>query len=319
MVKIVIAAASSQLANEIIDKLVETKKHKIIGLVRKDPSAYRSLPGVTWVQTDYQDKAELVRLLQGVETVFSFFPVHFDKGNAIQKRLIDASVEAGVKRFAPSEWATGVKLANATDAMPWYAGKLEVAEYLEQINKDKKVLEYSRFQIGAFMNYLAHPHKTTNHVSGLTFAFDFSRQKAVAIEGFEDAVLTWTSVQDIAGVVARAVEYEGEWPAVGGISGSPMTIGQMLKLGESIGKPFEVEWLKLQDLEAELQAPQPADADLDIHNSSPEKLDAFLKWATRAILVAVTRGAYHISDEWNKLLPDYKFTQVEDLVREHWA
>lgn len=190
------------------------------------------------------------------------------------------------------------------------------------------------------MNYLAHPHKTTNHVSGLTFAFDFSGQKAVAIEGFEDAVLTWTSVQDIAGVVARAVEYEGEWPAVGGISGSPMTIGQMLRLGESIGmypsfhsnanrtksltaqltgKPFEVEWLKLQDLEAELKAPQPVDADLDIHNSSPEKLDAFLKWATRAILVAVTRGAYHISDEWNKLLPDYKFTQVEDLVREHWA
>lgn len=36
-------------------------------------------------------------------------------------------------------FCSGVKLANATDAMPWYAPKLEVAQYLEQINKDKKV------------------------------------------------------------------------------------------------------------------------------------------------------------------------------------
>lgn len=58
------------------------------------------------MQTTYEDKAELVRLFKGVETVLSFSPVHLDVGNVAQKRLIDAAVEAGVKRFAPSEWAT---------------------------------------------------------------------------------------------------------------------------------------------------------------------------------------------------------------------
>ena len=94
------------------------------------------------------------------------------------------------------------------------------------------------------MNYLAHPHKTASHVASLPFAFDFSSQHAVVLEGSEDAVLTWTAVQDIAGVVARAIEYKGEWPAVGGIAGSPMTIGSMLKLGESIGKLFSPRTFK---------------------------------------------------------------------------
>jgi hypothetical protein len=47
-------------------------------------------------------------VLQGVHTVLSFISTHLDQeGTAnIQKRLIDASVQAGVKRFAPSEWAS---------------------------------------------------------------------------------------------------------------------------------------------------------------------------------------------------------------------
>lgn len=72
----------------------------------QDPSQFRSLPGVRWVQTDYQDKAELAQLLKGIHTVLSFIAAHLDPENQAQKNLIDASVEAGVTRFAPSEWST---------------------------------------------------------------------------------------------------------------------------------------------------------------------------------------------------------------------
>lgn len=37
---------------------------------------------------------------------------------------------------------SGVKLEENLDAMPWYAGKVEVANYLKEINKDKKVLTW---------------------------------------------------------------------------------------------------------------------------------------------------------------------------------
>ena len=62
-------------------------------------------PGLKLVQIkDYSDKAELVAALRGVHTVLSFV-TQDDPENTAQKTLIDASVEAGVKRFAPSEWA----------------------------------------------------------------------------------------------------------------------------------------------------------------------------------------------------------------------
>ncbi|KAI4861842.1 NAD(P)-binding protein [Hypoxylon rubiginosum] len=315
MVKIALAGASGQLAREIIDALVATQKHEIIGL---DPAPLPSLPGVTWVKTTYEDKSELVRLLQGVETVMCFFPVHFDPGSATQKRLIDAAVEAGVKRYAPSEWATGTKLETSLDGIPWYAGKVEITRYLEDLNKEKKVIEYTRFQVGAFMNYLGHPHKTSEHVKTLSFLFDFEKQRATLVKDRLDDVVVWTTVQDIAGVVARAVEYEGEWPAIGGITGTRLTVREMLQIGEAIGKPFTIDWLKLEDIEAE-ERDMGSFADFDLHTASPEVVEAFLNMALKGILLGISRGAYDITDEWNKILPDYKFTQVEDFLKKVWG
>lgn len=46
--------------------------------------------------------------------------------------------------------------------------------------------------------------------------------------------MTLTTAQDIAGVVARAVELDGEWPKIGGIKGNSVTISQILKIGEKV-------------------------------------------------------------------------------------
>lgn len=46
--------------------------------------------------------------------------------------------------------------------------------------------------------------------------------------------MSLTAVQDIAGVVVRAVEYEGCWPKVGGIRGNRVTISQILQIGEKV-------------------------------------------------------------------------------------
>ena len=113
------------VALEVIDALVATKKHEILLLSRKVRSSYlylrrfvstywheQDVPdedgrlGVTWVKTSYQDPKELRETLKGVHTVLSFIVTQSDPGNVSQKNLIDAAIQAGVKRFAPSEWAT---------------------------------------------------------------------------------------------------------------------------------------------------------------------------------------------------------------------
>lgn len=68
-----------------------------------------SLPviqGTEWMQVDYSDKENLTQVLKGVDVVLSFVTPQTDSDNVAQKNLIDASIQAGVKRFAPSEWAT---------------------------------------------------------------------------------------------------------------------------------------------------------------------------------------------------------------------
>ena len=47
-----------------------------------------------------------MEILRGVHTVLSFIVTALDPGNVSQKNLIDAAIRVGVKRFAPSEWAT---------------------------------------------------------------------------------------------------------------------------------------------------------------------------------------------------------------------
>lgn len=64
--------------------------------------------GVSWTRTDYENVDQLVETLRGVHTVLCFIVTHLDPENRSQRNLIDAAVQAGVKRFAPSEWSWSV-------------------------------------------------------------------------------------------------------------------------------------------------------------------------------------------------------------------
>jgi hypothetical protein len=39
----------------------------------------------------------------------------------------------------------------------------------------------------------------------------------------------------------------------------------------------------------------------------------------KGILLGFQDGSFQISDEWNKLLPDFKFTQPEEFLTKAWA
>ncbi|TQN67873.1 Isoflavone reductase-like protein IRL, partial [Colletotrichum shisoi] len=304
MVKVAIAGASGKLALQVIDRLTRTGKHEVLGLVRKDPSSLPSFPGVTWVQTTYQDKADLVKVLNGTQTVISFIVAHTDPEAETAKRLIDASIEAGVQRFAPSEWATGALLEKVVEYVPWYANKLEVKRYLEEVNKDTKVIEYTLFQPGAFMNLLAYPHQTAKHYPIENPSFlDLDKGTAFILEGSETAEVTFTTVEDIAEVTTRAVEYDGEWPVVGGISGQKITVG----------KTFEVDRLKLEDLKAGIVKTNFVPP-LNLPGMSPEELAGFTKVVATGATVSLARDAWAVSDEWNQLLPDFQPTRIEEYL-----
>jgi len=75
-------------------------------------------------------------------------------------------------------------------------------------------------------------------VTPLDTFIDFQNRRAIVVEGHENAIMTLTTVHDIAGVVARAVEVDGEWPKIGGINGNSVTISQILQIGEKVRGRF---------------------------------------------------------------------------------
>ncbi|CEF73961.1 hypothetical protein FGSG_01773 [Fusarium graminearum PH-1] len=319
MVKIAIAGASSELAREILDKLVATEKHDIKALIRRNPSEFPKLKNVEWIRTDFSDKVELVNILEDVETVLCFFAVHLDPGSENQKRLIDAAIEAGVKRFAPSEWGPGVKLAESLDALSWYSGKIEVVNYLEDVNAKEKVLEYCRFQPGGFMDYFCHPHQTSKYLTTTKVNIDYENRSAMVVEGTLDDQIVYTCVENIANVVTSAVDYKGEWPVIGGICGDRVTIRRLLEIGERVlGHQFTIEWLKMEDVKAgELKTDNYPR--IDLPSIPKDQVEAFSKIAIVGILNAYHRGVFNVSDEWNQLLPDLKFTKVDELLERVWG
>jgi hypothetical protein len=103
----------------------------------------------------------------------------------------------------------------------------------------RKVLEYTIFQPGMFLDYLAFPHQTSKYIEPLSTPFDYELCRAIAVASHEDAIMTLTSVADLAAIVTLAVGYEGAWPEVGGIRGNRVSFSEIIKLGERIRGKLE--------------------------------------------------------------------------------
>jgi len=119
-----------------------------------------------------------------------------------------------------------------TSAAAGYSQKQAVRDHLKELNKNKKVLEYCLFQPGLFTNYLSAPLKSSNHVFNTKIQFDLEFRRAILVD--TDETLTHTTIQDLGNVVARAIEYAGEWPVVGGICGQTLSAADVLVIAEKV-------------------------------------------------------------------------------------
>ncbi|KAH9906562.1 hypothetical protein F4778DRAFT_778952 [Xylariomycetidae sp. FL2044] len=314
MVKVAIAGGSGPISREVIDALVASKKHDIIILSRQVTPTFALVPGVEWQAVDYTDRAALAAVLQGVHTVLSFVQTVADHDQTAQKDLIDAAIAAGVKRFAPSEFGS-----KGAVNMPWYQPKLAIREYLEEVNKTGDVIEYTLFQPGLFLDYLAFPYQTARYLKPLETVFDFCHRRAMVVAGHEeDAVMTLTTVADLAAIVARAVAYEGRWPRTSGVVGNRLTFARILEIGEKVrGRPFTIDKVNMDDLEAgDLKTTWGLQAR---HPSIPEdEAAAMLKQVAIGVLLSSAKGAWDSSDEMNRLFPDYRFTAAAEFLADVW-
>lgn len=58
---------------------------------------------------------------------------------------------------------------------------------------------------------------------------------------------------------------------------------------------------------------------LNLPSIPEDQVEAFSKTATIGVLISISNEVWNVSDEWNKLLPDYEFTKVQDYVEGVWG
>ncbi|PPJ54684.1 hypothetical protein CBER1_05980 [Cercospora berteroae] len=182
-------------------------------------------------------------------------------------------------------------------------------------------LSYTLFQPGLFPNYFLYPHKhpSSPHFTPFETHIDFANCRALVLSpDGENDKLTLTTLEDLVQVVVRAVDYDGEWPSIGGIKGTEISIGELIKIGERVrGRPFDVEYLQISDLEAGNITSSWLPV-IDHPAFTPEQARALAEKLLSGMVLGIHAGALKVSDEWNQLLPDMQFTQAEAFLKQGW-
>ncbi|KAJ3546503.1 hypothetical protein NM208_g1976 [Fusarium decemcellulare] len=299
MVQVTVAGGASSIARVVIDAILAKQKHQVTSLTSCKVDALDA-DGIFWLHVDYDDQSGLVDKLRGTDVLLCFFSAQdFSTVSQREKNLIDAAILAGVRRFALAEYA-----GRNYNGMTRFEFKDEIREYLEEINREKK--------IGLFTNEFAHPHKTARHFESLRLYVDFETRRAIRA-GNGQHTLTLTTVEDLAAVVAEAVDFPEEWPRIGGTCGSRITVNELIGLDESLRGSLTVESVDEDDIYAG-KLPV-AWYPIVEHAGVPENLREDLsKLASLNFIKGTINGSWNVSDEWNKLLPHLNFTDARTYL-----
>ncbi|KAJ3279470.1 hypothetical protein HK104_001435 [Borealophlyctis nickersoniae] len=236
---IAIAGGTGGLGRHIVEELITQKKHKVVVLSRTPQPAFESL-GCDVRQVDYTSHTSLVSALTGVHTLISCVAPLGPELSTTQIQMIRAAEEAGVKRFAPSEWAGDTK---KNKHIVLYREKMKVIDVLR-----KSRLEWTLFMIGIFMNYFASSTASVGHLHPLKFIVDVENGTA-NIPGTGDEPLIFTAVEDVAKFVAAALDLP-KWEARSGMAGETMEIKPSLVV---TGRKFTVRHHTAAFLQSQLK------------------------------------------------------------------
>ena len=229
MVNVAVAGGSGGLGRHIVEALLRTRQHHVIVLSRRNVASSLFPPEVQVKQISYDDCTSLIEALNGVHTVISAIN-GVDPHSVVhtQLALLDAAVKAGVKRFAPSEFATAVDEDHPVDL---YKMKRVVGDAVK-----KSGLEYTLFHNGVLMNYLASGTEGVGYMRHLKFVFDVENCRAT-IPGDGSAYFIFTRAEDVATFVAKSLDLP-QWPAVSEMQGDRKMLNEVVQMAEAIRGMF---------------------------------------------------------------------------------
>ena len=229
MVKVAVAGGTGGLGLRVVESIVEAGKHEVIVLSRKSTHPVIETLGVPVIIVSYDDPAALTKALEGVHTVIS--TIAGGTEDALVKpqlALLDASVKAGVKRFAPGEFALHSTPNHPIENL---RVKWPVVDAVM-----KSGLEYTIWENGIFMNFLANGTPGLGYAYPMNFYIDVENCTAT-LPGDGSAYVVYTRAEDIGKFVAASLDLE-KWPELSQMRGDRMRLSEVLRLLEGVRGAF---------------------------------------------------------------------------------
>lgn len=201
---VIVVGGGGNLSPAIVDALVQSPHKYTVSVLSREQSTYQAPSGVKHLKTDYTHDS-LVSALKGQDAVVSVVA-----GSAIadQKKIIDAAIEAGVKRFFPSEFGSDTTTKLALDYFPGWIPKVEIRDYLKS-KQDK--IEWTVVFNGFFFDW------------GLKvgfIAFNAKEKRATIFPKYKDVKFPATNLADVGNAVAQALS-----PGI-----APKTANQIIRI-----------------------------------------------------------------------------------------
>lgn len=130
----------------ILKGLTSSPHNYNVSVLSRQESSYKAPEGVKLIKTDYSPES-LASVLKGQDAVVSAITT-----TAVldQKKIIDAAIVAGVKRFIPSEYGVDTSDPVSLKRVPPLAFKNQIREYLES---KQGQIEWTSIYTGPFFDW----------------------------------------------------------------------------------------------------------------------------------------------------------------------
>ena len=212
-----------------------------------------------------------------------------------QVRLIEAARDAGVRRFAPSEFAIG-----SNDGIDLFQFKNPAWEAVKRSG-----MEYTRYSCGIFMNALAPgvpKEQEEEALAGLRpLSFVINQTAGTAdLPGDGNSKLTWTEINDICHFVIASLDLK-TWPIESMMSGDTASYNDVIKLIEKVrgGEKMLTTTNSIEDMERMAEVPE--------------------KRFYEQCRIVIAKGHFLMKPTLNELCPNVKPVTIEEYLQKWWG
>ena len=145
---VLFGAGGTRIGHHILQALEANGRFKVTVLARQSSNTEHSTSIEVIKVPDTFPHAEIVAALKGQDVLIATNGL---AAHNVQYRLIDAAIEAGIKRIIPSEWGMDNADPRNQSLCPVFKLKAEVAEYLR--TKESEVFSWTAIASSIWLDW----------------------------------------------------------------------------------------------------------------------------------------------------------------------